>query len=257
MEVLSSLKNPKVMLWRSLKDRKVRNETGCFLVEGRRSVEEALRASFPLKALLVTDPDDPFARNVQDVFQVPDHVMAHICDTKTPQGVAAVMQTRTLPLSGRHLVALDGVQDPGNVGTIIRTADAAGLDGVLLSADCADPYSPKVLRSTMGSIFHIPCHVVPDLETRLRNLLDTGYALFSSQLDGEPFFQAVPTLPNPWVLIVGNEGNGIRPNIRSLSDYHLRLPMRGAAESLNAAIAAGIMMYALMEAESESHELNP
>ena len=241
--------------WRSLKDRKARLESGCFLVEGRRSVEEALKSSFPLSALLVTDPDDPLAVGIRETFQVPEHVMAHICDTKTPQGIAAVMKNRPLQADGFHLIALDGVQDPGNVGTIIRTADAAGLDGVLLSGDCADPYSPKVLRSTMGSIFHIPCQVLPDLESRLSALKDSGFALLSSQLDGQPFFHAVSTLPRSWVLIVGNEGNGIRPRIRQLSDYHLRLPMRGGAESLNAAIAAGIMMYALTETELEAQDI--
>ena len=98
--------------------------------------------------------------------------MAAVCDTRTPQGIAAVMRHREIPVEGRRLVALDGVQDPGIVGTIIRMADAAGLDGVLLSPDCADPYSPKVLRATMGSVFHIPVAVVEDLPGALTELKD-------------------------------------------------------------------------------------
>lgn len=248
MERLTSLKNPQVQLWRSLKDRKARREHGLFLVEGRKSVEEALSSGFPAEALLLredTAEQGALPENVKK-YLLPEHVMAAVCDTRTPQGIAAVMRHREIPVEGRRLVALDGVQDPGNVGTIIRTADAAGLDGVLLSPDCADPYSPKVLRATMGSVFHIPVAVVEDLPGALTELKAKGLPVISSQLDGTPF-HAWKEAKDGFVLVIGSEGNGVSPAVRALATVRLRLPMRGRAESLNAAVAAGIMMYQLME----------
>ena len=154
MESITSLKNPKVQQWRDLKDRRGRKESGCFLVEGRKAVGEAIASGFAVEALLVCDTAD--ASSALPAYLLPEHVMASVCDTKTPQGIAAVVRMRSEPVQGKLLVALDGVQDPGNVGTILRTADAAGFDGLLLSQACADIYSPKVLRATMGSVFHLP-----------------------------------------------------------------------------------------------------
>ena len=208
METLSSLKNPKVAAWRSLKEKKGRDE-----------------------------------QNVP-VFLLPEHVFASVCDTRTPQGVAAVLDRKTEEARGPRLVALDGVQDPGNVGTIIRTADAAGFDGVLLSRDCADLFSPKVLRSTMGSVFRMGFSFPDDLPAALRELRGRGWSVLSSQLDGDPFYERSGVSPS-FVLIVGNEGNGVSEPVRAEATHRLRLPMRGGAESLNAAVAAGIMMYDL------------
>ena len=246
--VISSLKNPRVALWRGLKQTQARRESGLFLVEGEKSVAEALSGGFPVDTLLL-DADRPLPDNLPPdvpVTLLPAHVLAAVCDTKTPQGIAAVMRMREVPVTGRRLVALDGVQDPGNVGTIIRTADAAGLDGVLLSADCADPYGPKVLRATMGSVFHLPVAVTEDLPGRLNALKAQGLPILSGQLDGTPF-DAWKGGADGFVLVIGNEGSGVSPAVRALATDHLCLPMRGRAESLNAAVAAGIMMYALMK----------
>ena len=245
-EIITSPKNPKVLLWRSLKDAKGRRETGCFLVEGAKAVEEALTSGFACEALLVqSGVDVPFPADVR-VTEVSDRVMEAVCDTRTPQGVAAVMRIRHEAVTGCRLIALDGVQDPGNVGTILRTADAAGLDGALLSRACADPYSPKVLRATMGSIFHLPLTVTDDLPGELAARRDAGMDILSSQLDGSPFRAYAPN-PQGYVLVIGSEGNGVTDAVRALATHRLRLPMRGRAESLNAAVAAGIMMYQLTE----------
>lgn len=247
METITSLQNPRVRTWRSLKDRKGRRETGCFLVEGRKSVAEALDSGFTVETVLLTAETEGFpVPEGVPVCLVPEHVMAAVCDTRTPQGAAAVVRMRDEPVTGRRLVVLDGVQDPGNVGTILRTADAAGLDGALLSADCADPWSPKVLRATMGSVFHLPFRVAEDLPSELRRLRDERkLTVLSSQLDGTPFDEWRPG-ETGFALVIGSEGNGVSPAVRALADRRLCLPMRGRAESLNAAVAAGIMMYSLM-----------
>ena len=245
-EHITSLKNPKILAWKALKDRKGRKESGCFLVEGRKMVEEALASAFPVAAVLADEEraaEFALPENVPVVL-MPAHVLAAVCDTKPPQGIAAVVRMEDVPLQGKRLVALDGVQDPGNVGTIIRTADAAGFDGVLLSTQCADVFSPKVLRATMGSVFRMGIRVTDDLSDLLAQLVAEGASVLSSQLDGEPFYQRSP-LNERFVLVIGNEGNGVTDEVKAVATHKVKLPMRGGAESLNAAVAAGIMMYEL------------
>ena len=249
MESLTSLKNPKVAAWRSLKDRKGRKEQNAFLVEGVRMVREAISSTFSVKALLVREDYIPGFSIPSDLpsYLLPVHVFQSVCDTRTPQGVAAVLEMKTRPVSGSRLVALDGVQDPGNVGTIIRTADAAGFDGILLSPDCADLFSPKVLRSTMGSIFRLGFSFPSSLPDALIQFKKDGFSVLSSQLNGKSFYDRKNISPS-FVLVIGNEGKGISDAVKAIATHHLCLPMRGGAESLNAAVAAGIMMYDLTRA---------
>ena len=246
METLSSAKNPKVLSWRSLRDKKGRLEQNAFLVEGVRMVREALSSSFTVNAVLLREgfvPDFVIPDSIR-TYLLPEHVFQSVCDTKTPQGIAAVLNLQAKEAAGSRLLALDGVQDPGNVGTIIRTADAAGFDGVLFSPECADLFSPKVLRSTMGSIFRLGFSFPPSLPDALENLKQHGYSILSSQLDGDPFYER-KDVSDSFVLVIGNEGNGVSTPVKAAATHRLRLPMRGGAESLNAAVAAGIMMYEL------------
>lgn len=245
MEHITSLKNPKVTAWKALKDRKGRRESGCFLVEGRKMVEEALASAFDVETVLVQEGMELPDGLTMPVYELPAHVLAAVCDTKTPQGIAAVVRMKEQSALGKHIVVLDGVQDPGNVGTIIRTADAAGLDGVLLSTQCADVFSPKVLRATMGSIFRMNLRTTDDLPGELTKLREKGYSILSSQLDGTPFYER-QDVAERFALIIGNEGNGVSEQVQQTATHRVRLPMRGGAESLNAAIAAAIMMYELM-----------
>lgn len=245
MEHITSLKNPKVTAWKALKDRKGRRESGCFLVEGRKMVEEALASAFDVETVLVQEGMELPDGLTMPVYELTEHVLAAVCDTKTPQGIAAVVRMKEQSALGKHIVVLDGVQDPGNVGTIIRTADAAGLDGVLLSNQCADVFSPKVLRATMGSIFRMNLRTTDDLPGELTKLREKGYSILSSQLDGTPFYER-EKVAERFALIIGNEGNGVSEQVQQTATHQVRLPMRGGAESLNAAIAAAIMMYELM-----------
>ena len=245
-ELITSLKNPKIQTWKSLKDRKGRRETGCFLVEGRKMVEEALHSAFHVEAVLADEARLSEFDLPQDarVYAMPAHVLAAVCDTKTPQGVAAVVRMTDTPVRGSRIVALDGVQDPGNVGTIVRTADAAGFDGVLMSTQCADVFSPKVLRATMGSIFRMGIRVTDDLPGELSRMAAQGASVISSQLDGMPFYERAP-VGEQFVLVIGSEGNGVTDEVKAVATHRVKLPMRGGAESLNAAVAASIMMYEL------------
>ena len=247
METITSLKNPKVIAWKSLKDKKGREEHHAFLVEGDKMVREGLASGLTVQAVLIREdltreylPLD----HLPVPYVLPAHVFNAVCDTKTPQGIAAVVRMETRPASGPRLLALDGVQDPGNVGTIVRTADAAGFDGVLFSRECADLFSPKVLRATMGSVFRLGFSSPASLPEALEELKKKGYSVLSSQLDGDPFYERSGIAPS-FVLVVGNEGNGISDAVKAAVTHRRCLPMRGGAESLNAAVAAGIMMYEL------------
>ena len=156
MELISSVKNPRVLAWRSLQDRKGRDAQNAFLVEGVRMVREALQSDFDLQAVLLREDFEPSFPLPEDVpaFVLSAHAFASVTETKTPQGVAAVLSRRVRPLSGSRLLALDAVQDPGNVGTIIRTADAAGMDRSVLTEGASlhdGQYLPDVLCLPGGS----------------------------------------------------------------------------------------------------------
>lgn len=252
MERITSTKNPLIQSLRILKNRRERREAQLFIIEGNKMVDEALAAGCSIHSLFIADSADEQAKQLAEkafcpVYSVSDHVLQAISDTKTPQGIAATVSlfdTSDLSTLGTQIIVLDDVQDPGNVGTILRTADAAGLTGAILSTSACDPFSPKCLRATMGSIFRIPIFIANDLPTTLCHFKSNGFSLIASELSTENFFQR-QHVAKCYCLIIGNEGNGISPAVSQIATHHLALPMKGGTESLNAAIAAGIMMYDL------------
>ena len=250
-ERITSLQNPQVKLWRGLnKSRAQRVESGLFLAEGEHMAGEAVKAQ-KARALLIEDSAREKYRALADaakgasVYYLANHVMAVLCDAKTPQGVIAVCdipKSALLPENASLLVALDGVQDPGNVGTVIRTMDAAGYLGLLMDEKTADPYGPKALRASMGGVFRIPVLRCADLPGQLRALTQEGYDIVAGDLHGEPFYQRRKAKDRLCV-VIGNEGQGVSPAVFAESTLRLKLPMVGGAESLNAAVAGAIMMY--------------
>lgn len=251
MQEITSVQNPYIRQLRQLNKRSARRAQGAFFVEGIKMVQEALRYA-QVRAVLCDKElwgqwDEVLAqaegRGIA-LYAVTEHVIEAISEAKTPQGIVALVEFpgEERPC-GANIVALDGVQDPGNVGTIIRTADAAGFGGVILGEGSADVYSAKVLRATMGSVFHLPIQQVADLPETLAALREGGYEIIASRLDGMDFARRRKSARN--VLIIGNEAQGISQKASDMATQHLRLPMAGEAESLNAAVAAGIMMYAL------------
>lgn len=259
MNVISSVQNPTVKRLKSLKDKKAREEMGEMLVEGEKLMREAAKLRLPVSDMLFDEAmADKFADVAEllegqgaHVYAVPRRILESVCDTKTPQGACAAF---ALPpffdaaSAPDQVVVLDGVQDPGNVGTIWRTADAAGIGGLIMSAACADPFSPKVQRAAMGSGFRVPVCVTEELPGMLEKLRERGYRVVASSLQGAPFYEGAPH-GGRFALIVGNEARGVSEQVMAVSDVQLKLPMRGGAESLNAAVAAGIMMYELTRGE--------
>lgn len=252
IERITSAKNPTVLRLRELKNAKARRESGLFLVEGEVMIREALGCGLHLAEAVYDESRAALAAELEAgglrALPVTRSLLESICDTKTPQGIVAAFEIPSpMPFEAlpNRIVALDGVQDPGNVGTIWRTADAAGFQALLLGAGSADPLSPKVQRAAMGSGFRLPfCHS-PALDETLLALRASGYRVFASDLSGADFY-AREDAGERFVLVIGNEARGISEAVRSAADCRVKLPMRGGAESLNAAVAAGIMMYELM-----------
>ena len=247
METITASGNPVVKRMKALSDSKGRREQGAFLVEGEVMIGEALMSGLtPVEAL--SETETPLLSRLisagADVRLCSRHILETVCDTKTPQGVCCsfrLPETGAIP-EGAHLVlALDGVQDPGNMGTILRTADAAGWQGAYLSDRCADVYSPKVQRSAMGSGFRVGT-VRTNLVRRLTELKKEGWKVIVSALDGAPLYENEEG-GEKLVLVIGNEARGVTPEVQALADIRVKIPMRGKAESLNAAVAAGILMY--------------
>ena len=252
MDHITSAKNPVVKDLRALRDRKGREASGRFLVAGEVMLREAPKCGPAIQAVLAEEALAPLAEELAakgaNASIVPRSLLESVTDTRTPQGICASFDLpRPLPLekAPARVVALDGVQDPGNVGTIWRTADAAGFQGLMLGAACADPLSPKVQRAAMGSGFRLPFMQVGDLPAALIGLRQRGWTVIASDLHGEDFYSH-PDPGGKYILVVGSEAHGISDATRAAADMLLKLPMRGGAESLNAAVAAGIMMYELM-----------
>ncbi|MCL1964114.1 MAG: RNA methyltransferase [Firmicutes bacterium] len=250
MITVHSGQNPRVRALRDLKQAKVRQETGCFLVEGVKLCAEALRDAEVVTLLADMDKAEAFApllAQASDVLLAPGRVVEGVCEAQTPQGIAASVRfPRPLALSAAQgpLLVLDGVQDPGNAGTMLRTAEAAGFAGALLSPQCADAFAPKTTRASMGSVLRLPLWRGM-LEEALVLLAEEGYTLVSAELGGTPFQKTTTDIGARFALVIGSEGHGVSPAVSALCGLRVSLPMRGRAESLNAAVAAGILMYGL------------
>ncbi|MFY4774652.1 TrmH family RNA methyltransferase [Metabacillus sp. RGM 3146] len=248
MKRIDSAKNPKVKQWKKLHTRKEREATKSFLVEGYHLVEEALKEKDQIIELILGEESNvPSSWNLDDVSitMVPSEVLKAISDTETPQGAAAVCRQKkeAEQKSWERILLIDGLQDPGNLGTIIRTADAAGLDGIVLGEGTVDLYNSKVIRSSQGSIFHIPV-VKGSLGEWLNELNEKEITVYGTSLQNGSDYRTADQ-GDPFALLIGNEGSGVREEWLQMTKRNLYIPIRGKAESLNAGIAAGILMYHL------------
>lgn len=215
-------------------------------------IREALACGLKLREAVADESRVEFVEELEQrglrAALITRELLVSICETRTPQGVCASFEA-PLPLDleclPRRVIALDGLQDPGNLGTIWRTADAAGFEALLLGEGCVDPLSPKVQRAAMGSGFRISYARAEMLSDALRRLKAQGYRIIASDLRGTDFY-AMGDVGERFVLVVGNEARGISADVLEVADVRVCLPMRGGAESLNAAVAAGIMMYEIM-----------
>lgn len=237
---------------RKLKERKWRNKSKKYLIEGMRIVEEAIKSGVKIDCIFVSEYSTE-NENIKKIlestnsnsFILSDELFNIISDTENSQGIiASVYMNGTNDYTDKKnsmYILVDKVQDPGNLGTIIRTAHAAGADGVILTKGTVDLYNEKTIRSTMGSIFYINVFEDNDL-SYLNTLKEKGYKLIVSSLkESKDFF--MEDLSGNVIITVGNEGNGVSEEIEAISDVRIKIPMPGNAESLNVSVAASIMIY--------------
>lgn len=244
MTTITSRANGTVRATRALCEARARREQGLHLVEGEKLVREAAASGAGIARLFVEEGFPAPAADAEAVYTVSRSVMEALCESRTPQHVCAAVRTpgTALPASfpAGLIIVLDRVQDAGNVGTILRTADAFGASGVLLGAGSADPYSGKALRAAMGSTYHLPLWQGETADA-LDRLQREGFCCLCGHLVGD---ETPPAVSARMALVIGNEGNGVSDAVTARCTLW-RLPMRGRAESLNAAVAAALMIYEL------------
>lgn len=254
IKTVDSISNKTIIELKKLKDKKYRKLSGSFLIEGERFIKEALIQGADVKQILFTEEtEDSVLKMISSdnssfqLLKVNGEIIKELTDTVTPQGIIAevsipVSNSAELLESGKKLLYLDRIQDPGNLGTIIRSAHAFSFDGIIMGKGTADPYSDKVLRSTMGSIFKVP--IVDSSVITLDELIKAGFNVLISDLNGSKTIKEL-TKWKKLVIVIGNEANGVSEVILSLPHESFIIPMKGGAESLNAAVAASIIMYEL------------
>ena len=231
------------------KKKKHRIKSNKYLIEGLRFVEEAIKSKVSIDSIIFTESfkeknPDLFLKINENIklIQMNETLLKQLCSTENPQGIVGVINMQNKELkSGELVVLVDKVQDPGNMGTIIRTAHAAGAAGIVMTKGTVDIYNDKTLRSTMGSIFYIPIVEDNSLDF-VKSLKKEGYKLVVSSLQGKNnFFEE--NLQGKVMIAVGNEGNGVSDEVYDIADIKVKIPMPGEAESLNVAVATSIMIY--------------
>ncbi|WP_297817511.1 RNA methyltransferase [uncultured Lactobacillus sp.] len=247
---INSVNNPKIKEIRKLQQKKYRKQENKYIIEGFHLVQEALMNHIQYDFILASQKalnkiEDEFEVDSKKVIVINDVICGHLSSTKTSQEIFMVLpinQPKHYSFDYGKWVVLDNLTDPGNVGTIIRTADAAGFDGVILSKESVDLYNPKVQRSMQGSQFHIQIIQMPIL-TALSNMQQNGLPIYVSLLDkNAKQLNNCPLVPQ-LALVIGNEAHGVSEQVIKLADKKIYIPIKGKAESLNAAVAAGIMIY--------------
>ena len=244
--MITSKSNDFIKHIKGLHLKKNRDESSEFIVEGPKMVKEVIASDLKINKVIICEElfNEPIDVKNNDVEFVTATVFEHISDTKTPQGIMAVVSKRKnedIKYSDT-MFALDNVQDPGNLGTIIRTLDCAGINTLLLSSGCADEYNPKVIRSTMGAIFRVNVFSDLNLKEELEKLKEEGYNIVVTSLEGATnMFEHKFEGKN--IVVIGNESNGVSKEIQELANVRIKIPMAGQTESLNAGVAASLVAY--------------
>lgn len=248
-----------------LKSAKYRRQEESFLAEGIRLCLDAALSGVEIRQLFYTQeafekyPEDVklLQERAEKTLLLSGRLMNSLSDTVTPQGVLCVcsmldkMDSLDKIDASGHLLGLEDIQDPSNLGTILRTAEALGVGGVILTRGCCDIYSPKVLRGSMGAVFRLPLTVADTMEQAVKELKRKGFVTLAAVPDREAENVTRIDFTLPAAVLVGNEGNGLKPETISACDRRVTIPMLGRAESLNASIAAGLLMWEMMRGTGE------
>lgn len=255
--VITGKDNPLVKeITKLMSGAKERRTKGLYIAEGVRLCCDAVRSGAKIKYFMYTS--HAYEKNIDDAKSIEDcaeksievssDVFKKMCDTDSPQGFLCVIETenKTMCLKkGGKYAALERIQDPSNLGTILRTAEAMGVDGVILSSDCCDIYSPKVVRGSMGAVFRIPFLIVRDFTDEMRKAGENGFKTFASVPRGKKSVEETDFSAGG-IMLIGNEGSGLKDETVSVCTDSVTITMKGRAESLNASAAAAILLYKLM-----------
>lgn len=254
MQVISSKDNEFIKHIKKLKDKKYRDLNKEFIVEGIKLIKEAIEEKAEIKQIVICDNcqnTDIIPKELMyeiakyECIYVTENIFKTISDVNTPQGILAIIGRNTaeteIDYTQDIIVALDDIQDPGNLGTILRTVDSIGLNQILVSKGTADSYNQKVVRSTMGAIFRVKIIECENLEKTLKEIKKHKYELVITSLQTENSIYNVNY--NKKVIVIGNEANGVEQKIQDMADIKVKIPMLGKTESLNAAISTGIVLY--------------
>ena len=254
---VSSVSNPIVKSIRALAQKKAREREGLFLAEGLKLALDALEGGWTVRTLVVSAHDGPRER-IDDVsarvhaagglvLQASEKVLAAIARRDNPQTVIAVVEERwspdVEPQAGETWVALERVRDPGNLGTVIRTADALGLSGVVLAGECVDPFGVETVRATMGSLFHVPLARVDAVAPLAERFRAAGGQVVGTHLGGAVDHRRIDWTATPTLVIMGNEARGLSDEAAAACDRLALIAMSGRADSLNLAVSAGIVLF--------------
>lgn len=255
--IITSRENPLIKLVAALQvSSEKRKHNGLFVLEGLRICKDACDNGIKFDKLIVSDAaaekyaadTEKFSLISDECYKIPDSLFKKISDTKTPQGIIAVAK---MPVTGScgidkngKYIALENVADPSNLGAVSRTAEALGVNGIILSSDGCDPYSPKALRASMGTLLRVPVFVT---ESFAETLKSTGLKRYACVVDKTAESIKEQSFGNGSVVMIGNEANGLTDSAKQLADVLVTIPMTGRAESLNAAAAAAIAMWEMMK----------
>lgn len=254
MQVISSKDNELVKHIKKLKDKKYRDESNEYIIEGVKLIEEAVKENAKINKIIVCEDTTrtyEIPTNVMleiakyECIYVTDKIFSSITQVTNPQGIMAIIEKNStnqeIDYSQDIIIALDDVQDPGNLGTILRTVDSIGLNQIIVSKETADSFNPKVVRSTMGAIFRIKIIEVEDLKQTVKETKKHHFKLMVTSLQTENSIYDIDF--HKKIIVIGNESNGVSKEIQDMADEKAKIPMLGKTESLNASVAAGIVMY--------------
>jgi len=259
-EMITSSSNPIIKEIKSLYKKRDRWIKKSFFIEGVRIVDECVKSNANIAYIVYSDMlfdtnggEELFnclSQKNWKLIYVSDKLFKEISDTEKPQGILAVVNFNLQGIDNilkeeNFLVLLDRVQDPGNMGTIIRTADAFGSNGVIVTEGCVDVFNPKTIRSTMGSIFHVPLLYYKSSSEAIKDLKSRGIKVITTSLNAEKYCFDVD-YKKSFALIIGNEASGVSEEVLADSDLLIKIPMLGKAESLNAAVASSVIMYEVL-----------
>ena len=244
MEQITSVQNNKIKNANKLKKKRDRDKTGQALIEGIHLIDEAYQSGIVIKQLFVIEPnrtDEALIDYAEETYEINMKVAESLSGTITPQGFFAVIEKPEYDINqAKQVLLIDRIQDPGNLGTLIRTSDAAGIDLIVMEKGTADPYQDKVLRASQGSVFHIPV-ITTDLKTFIT---DFNGPVYGTALENAQPYKEVAS-QDTFALLLGNEGEGVNKALLNETTQNLTIPIYGKAESLNVAIAGSILLYHL------------